>query len=151
MTASEAARSWIFDPQRDETSHRSALTSGHRTMLVTVEELTALLESRETAERERARVAMLKILEDQPYPPPAQLSEATRLSWEACAECKGNRERKWPPSGLCNDHYCAFDREMWGPDKEAARMRPYLEADRVRDIARTFLKSLPPLGAEVGK
>ena len=69
QTASEAARSWIFDPQRDETSHRSALTSGHRTMLVTVEELTALLESRETAERERAaRVAGGSCLGDKhPY------------------------------------------------------------------------------------
>lgn len=62
---------------------------------------------------------------------PALVGESQELHQEidGCPECKRARERKWPPSGLCNHHAMFFLVEG-----RAARRNVYM-----REIARTAL------------
>jgi len=47
----------------------------------------------------------------------AMPSEELKKAIEDCPECKRAQQRSWPPSGLCNDHYCQFDKEVWSVNK----------------------------------
>ena len=36
--------------------------------------------------------------------------EEVWVNINACKQCQQATSRRWPPSGLCNDHYCAVTR-----------------------------------------
>jgi hypothetical protein len=82
-------------------------------------------------ERDAARAALREIRDYEPE------REAFRLDNESCPDCKRNRERQWPPSGLCEKHYgqAADNRDR----RERTEARQHY---RMREIARAALASL---------
>jgi hypothetical protein len=66
--------------------------------------------------------------------------EAFRLDNESCPDCKRNRERQWPPSGLCEKHYCRMDDIRHANSDVDARQHYHM-----RELARAALVSPSPL------
>lgn len=79
---------------------------------------------------ERVRAALVAIVEHQPE----MRSGATA---EDCKDCDAAQERRWPPSGLCDEHYRRLSNET--------KLNQHAEAAQhwsMRGIARDALKAL---------
>ena len=63
------------------------------------------------------------------------LSDAESAELDDCAECARNRERNWPPSGLCDEHYSIVSRRR--DENQHATNTQYIGMKRT---ARTALK-----------
>lgn len=64
-----------------------------------------------------------------PLPTPALIE-----SQKNCPQCRALEGREWPPSGLCERHYYAWDDAVWRPTRERPHT-PY----QVKDILRAVL------------
>jgi hypothetical protein len=109
----------------------------HRAAIVTTDEaycalLSAIRSLAAPPEASGLRRALEQIRDYEPE------REAFRLDNEACPDCKRNRERQWPPSGLCEKHYCQVDDNRRANSDVDARQHY-----RMREIARAALAATP--------
>jgi hypothetical protein len=124
----------ISDLMRERDEARNAVQAAHYEVSETYVQRDA---ARAEARAAQAHVALLREAlkrADDWQAPVASISPQLSAEIDACHECALNRERKWPPSGLCEKHYCACDDTCWRPNERRA-VTPF----QVHDILRTAL------------
>lgn len=84
---------------------------------------------------EKYRAALQAIVDFELHPH-AESDPAAIKESDECAECKKAEERRWPPSGLCNDHYGKIVSER---ERRQAHL-DVLVKYQLRDIAKEALR-----------
>lgn len=69
-------------------------------------------------------------------------SDELKTSTEECPECRDAKVCGWPPSGLCNNHYSRWHREVLG-ENEARENRQHIN---LREIAHEALQETNDVG-----
>ena len=64
------------------------------------------------------------------------IHEAAIKESENCTACQHAKKAKWPPSGLCNEHYCTVTRAQ----ERVSQMFSYKQTWEPREIARRALE-----------
>jgi hypothetical protein len=104
------------------------------TLLAAAEEKAAHADRLRVAAEARVREVEEALRQIRDYEPER---ETFRFDNEACPDCKRNRERHWPPSELCEKHYCQMDDNRRANSDVDARQH-----HRMRELARAALASL---------
>jgi hypothetical protein len=116
---------------------RAVDAQGARDALALQVEALGLRLGRAEAREAGLREALTKIRDHEPERRPLSLDN------DSCPECKRRSAQRWPPSGLCEEHYG----EMSSWRDEAARTDAH-QHYAMRDIARSALVSPSPRPAE---
>jgi hypothetical protein len=105
------------------------------TLLAAAEEKAAHADRLRVAAEARVREVEEALRQIRDYEPER---ETFRFDNEACPDCKRNRERHWPPSELCEKHYCQMDDNRRANSDVDARQH-----HRMRELARAALAATP--------